>query len=154
MALFCRYSPGATTPAPRPTQSADLRFGLASEEDSLETLQSFLGTTLHRNGGYAVFDFENPERLVFCELKSRRIRHDQHPTAIIGANKVDYAASHQGEFWFAFCYVDGLYAIKYDAELFSHFERFDEYMRGERADVVNRPQQIYYIPVEHLVKVN
>jgi hypothetical protein len=151
MALF-RTTPGVARSLP--TQRADLSFGLASEEDSLETLQSFLGTTLRRKGGYAVMDFENPDRTVFCELKSRRIRHDQHPTAIIGANKVAWAASKPGEHWFAFCYVDGLYVIKYDTELFATFETDENYYRGDRADCQNKAQSIYYIPVEHLTKVN
>jgi hypothetical protein len=135
-----------------PTQYDDLRFGTASEIANLDLLQTFLETTLERKGGYAIFDFENPTKTVFVELKSRRIAHDKYPTAIVGENKVK-ACDDECQYWFAFCYTDGVYVIKYNKELFDTFDRNSSYFRGERSDCYNREQSVVYIPVEHLEKL-
>jgi hypothetical protein len=134
------------------TQRNDIQFGTASEIANLDLLQNFLETTLERKGGYAIFDYENPTKTVFVELKSRRIAHDKYPTAIIGANKVA-ACDDECQYWFAFCYTDGIYVIKYEKMLFDGFERNNSYLRGERSDCYNREQSVVYIPVEHLTKL-
>ena len=137
------------------TQAADIAFGTASELNNLETLQSFIGDTLERQGGYEVFDFANPAKTIYVELKTRRIRHDQYDTAIIGANKIAFCEQvPEVQYWFAFCYSDGIYAIKYDRELFLNFEVRHNYFRGARSDTENRAQSVVLIPVEHLQKVN
>jgi hypothetical protein len=136
------------------TQKADIAFGEASEMTNLDILQNFLDTTLERKGGYAVFDYENPSKTIFVELKTRRIRHDTYDTALIGLNKVAFCNTiNDVDYWFAYCYTDGIFVIKYDKELFDTFEVRHDYRRGPRDDVVNREQSVVLIPTEHLVKV-
>ena len=136
------------------TQAADIAFGEASEHSNLDLLQNFIGDTLHRHGGYEIFDFSNPTKTIFVELKSRRIKHDTYETAMVGLNKVAFAAQAPDvTFWFAFCYSDGVYAIKYDKDLFDDFEVRHNYWRGPRSDTRNKPQSIVFIPVELLKKV-
>ena len=139
----------------RPTQKNDIAFGEASEMSNLDILQSYLDTTLERKGGYAVFDFENPTKTVFVELKTRRIRHDTYDTAIIGLNKIAFCDQIEGvQYWIAFCYTDGVYVIKYDKEIFDKFEVRHDYLRGARDDVYNRPQSVVFIPTDLLTKIN
>jgi hypothetical protein len=135
-------------------QKNDIAFGTNSELMNHELLQMFLDTTLERKGGYAVFDFENPSKTIFVELKSRRIKHDTYDTAIIGLNKIAFS-DHipDAEFWFAFCYLDGLYIIKYDKEVFDTLEVRHDYVRGARNDATNKPSSVVFIPIKLLTKV-
>jgi hypothetical protein len=87
------------------------------------------------------------------ELKSRRIRHDKYPTALIGLNKVEACNDENKDYYFVYCYDDGVFYIKYDKETFLKFERNYEYRRGDRSDCYNYASKIVYIPVEKLVKL-
>lgn len=138
-----------------PTQKNDLAFGEANEMTTHEVLEAYLDTTLERKGGYAVFDFENPTKTIFVELKSRRIKHDQYDTAIIGLNKIAFCDQvNDVDYWIAFCYTDGVFVIKFDKELFDGFEVRHNYQRGFRNDASNRPQSVVMIPTNLLTKVN
>jgi hypothetical protein len=138
-----------------PTQKNDIAFGTKSEQDNLEILQTFLDTQLERKGGYAVFDFENPTKTIFVELKSRRIKSTTFDTALVGFNKVAFASHFKDgtQFWFAFCYTDGIFVIKYDREQFDKYEVRDNYVRGARNDANNKPQKIVLIPIEDLTEL-
>jgi len=137
------------------SQKNDIAFGTASEMTNHDLLQLYLDTTLERKGGYAVFDFENPNKTVFVELKSRRIKHNTYDTAIIGLNKIAFSDQlPEAEFWFAFCYSDGLFVIKYDKEVFDTLEVRHDYMRGPRNDTNNRPSSVVFIPIALLTKVD
>ena len=133
-----------------PTQQADLSFGLGSEDTNRFRIERFLDTTLEKTEEYAVMDWANNAKTVYVELKSRRINHNRYPTAIIGANKIAFCNDPTKEYYFCFSYLDGLYYIKYDAELFANFHRNDSYMRSDRPDCANNEQRIVYIPSELL----
>ena len=137
------------------SQKNDIAFGTASEMTNHDLLQQYLDTKLERKGGYAVFDFENPNKTVFVELKSRRIKHNAYDTAIIGLNKVAFS-DHlpEAEFWFAFCYSDGLYVIKYDKEVFDTLDVCHDYVRGPRNDAHNNASSVVFIPIRLLTKVD
>jgi hypothetical protein len=133
------------------TFASDYKFGIANEIPVQQKLEKFLNTSLVRRGEMALFDYDNTK--IFGEVKTRRIRHDAYPTAIIGANKVNEAQRNpKNTYWFFFDYVDGLYGIKYDEGQFSQYER-TEYSRGDRADFHNRPQECYFIPSGDLVSL-
>lgn len=141
-----------TTP---PTQREDLEFGTKSELTNHEILEHFLNTTLNRKGGYATFDFEDPTKTVFVELKTRRIKHDAYPTTMIGLNKIQFCElDNEVDYWFAYCYTDGIWVIKYDRELFGNFEVCHNYRRGERADAHNHADSVVFIPIEYLTNVD
>ena len=144
------YIPGMKQMA---TQAADLLFGRGSEWNNKTTLETYLNTNLRALGTYDVFDFTNTNNTVYVELKSRRIRHDAYPTAIIGANKVDWCTDPSKTYWFAYAYADGIYIIKYDKELFDTYQRIDEYQRGTRPDCANNPKRVVLIPHQHLTRV-
>jgi hypothetical protein len=135
-------------------QSADLAFGANSEQNLTATLNGHFNTTLNRLGGFHIFDYigEADGRTIEVELKTRRIRHDQYLTAIIGTNKIEYArANHIArDFYFVFCYSDGIYYTKYDPAVFAHLDTDDHYLRGARADCYNGEQRITHIPTSLL----
>jgi hypothetical protein len=142
-------------PVSPPTQRGDLAFGIKSELTNHEILEGFLNTTLNRKGGYSVFDFEDPTKTIFVELKTRRIRHDAYPTALIGMNKIQFCEYDRDvQYWFVFCYTDGIYAIKYDRDVFCDFEISHSFTRGARTDCEQREQSVVFIPVDRLVKVD
>jgi hypothetical protein len=137
------------------TFATDYALGTANEIPVMKRIEKFLGEPLVRRGGMALFDYDNNNetKMIFSEVKTRRIRHDAYPTAIIGANKVDEAQRNPNNtYWFFFDYVDGLYGIKYDEEKFSHYMRCD-YSRGDRSDFHNRPQECFFIPSRDLVRI-
>jgi hypothetical protein len=55
--------------------------------------------------------------------------------------------------FFIFSFFDGVYYIKYNKELFKTFDLLD-FQRRPRPDIVDRKQLYYYIPIEHLKKIN
>lgn len=137
----------------RPTLANDLAYGTGNEKTQLKILENFFKKPLTRRGGYSTFDYDDGATL-FVELKSRRIRHNKYPTAIIGANKVEVAkANPTRSYWFCYAYEDGVFGIQYSKELFDTFECTD-YSRGEREDYHNRPQSCYFIPSEYLQKLS
>ena len=135
------------------TQKADLIFGTGHEEALKSSIEQIAGCPLNRLGGYNIFDYVNDNQTVFVELKSRRIKHNDYDTAIIGLNKVRVACTDpKKDYYFCFNYTDGLYYIKYDKALFSGFESNTQYLRSERNDCFNPAQNIIYVPVERLTR--
>jgi hypothetical protein len=134
------------------SQKDDLVFGAAFEHLRKNDIEKIVGTEIDWVGGYSTFDFKNKSQTVFIELKSRRIKHDDYPTAIIGLNKVRACADPTKSYWFFFNYTDGLYYIRYNESLFNTFRTMNNYMRGDRVGCLNTPQDIVHIPVENLTK--
>lgn len=134
------------------TFKSDYAFGMNHEEKNTELLSKVFKKPLIRRGGCATFDYDDGG-LLSVELKSRRIRHDAYPTTLIGLNKVEWAASNPTrQCWFCWNYVDGVYGLAYDKDLFDTFS-VTEYSRGDRPDYHNRPQKVVWIPREHLTKL-
>lgn len=134
------------------TQSADLAFGTRNEDNIKNQIEGLVGEPLIKQGGYAVMDYTNNTNTLYVELKTRRIRHDSYPTALIGANKIAFCSDPSKSYYFVFCYSDGIYYIKYDKELFDGFDRCDNYYRGERNDCINYAQSVIYIPIGRLTQ--
>lgn len=132
------------------TQVADLAFGTRSEDLIKNQIECIVKTPLTKLGGYSIMDYSNETNTLYVELKTRRIRHDAYATALIGANKIAFCNDPSKEYYFVFCYSDGIYYIKYDKKLFDTFERRDDYYRGERSDCYNPVQSVVYIPISKL----
>jgi hypothetical protein len=135
---------------------ADRTFGAIGEVQAYGILSSTFNTTLKRRGGFYTFDYAGAQptgRTIEIELKTRRIRHDQYPSTMIGQNKIDYCSNPDIDYYFAFNFSDGLYHIKYDKALFDTFERRDDFVRSERSDCYNPAQSVVYIPNNLLIPV-
>jgi len=127
------------------TFASDYAFGTSSELTQQQKLEGYFNTRLERRGGFSCFDYDNGATL-FVELKTRRIKHDQYPTSIIGANKVQTAENNPDKtYWFCYSYLDGIYGIQYSKELFETFTQ-ENYQRGNRSDYNDKPQLCYFIP--------
>jgi hypothetical protein len=88
------------------------------------------------------------------ELKSRRISHNQFPTAIVGTNKIDYCTNPNIVYYFVWVYKDGIFYLKYDKKLFDTFEKDDMYKINYRYDVGRTEMsKIVRIPYKHLTKI-
>lgn len=132
-----------------PTKNEDLNFGLTSEENNRKTLEKFFGCGLLKTGTYDPMDYTDEAHTIFIEMKTRRIRHNQYPTALIGKNKVDFCKTSNATCYFVYVYVDGMFYVKYDPSLFDTFECAD-FERGWREGGIQPKQLFYYIPHEHL----
>jgi hypothetical protein len=130
------------------TQQADLAFGEANEHRLTDTLNAYFNTTLERRGGYNLFDYigNTNGKTIEVELKTRRIPHDKYPTALIGYNKVAYCDDPDKDYYFVFCYSDGIYYIKYDPKVFIHFDIDRSFVRSSRSDCSNTTQTVLLIP--------
>lgn len=134
------------------SQKEDILFGTGQEKTVMNDIQHIVGDNIILKSGWSLFDYQNESNTVFVELKSRRIRHDAYPTALIGLNKVEACNDPTKKYWFCFNYIDGLYYIQYDKALFDTFERNDSYWRTPRTGCANREQRVVYIPVSSLRK--
>jgi hypothetical protein len=135
------------------TQQADVAFGSQSEDALLATLDSCFGGRLQRTEPYHPMDFANSSKTVYVELKTRRIKHNAYPTALIGWNKVQFCSDPTKDYYFVYRYTDGLFYIKYSKEEFGTFRTEWNYVRGERVDCVNPASSVVHIPVEKLKPV-
>jgi len=140
-------------PGDAPTLRNDLTFGLASETQNIRWIQNFLGTTLEKTSTYSVMDWTSTDNTIYVELKTRRIKHDAYPTAIIGQNKVAFCSDPNKKYYFCYSYLDGLYYIKYDADVFANFERNNDYHRSYRPDTSNNASGVIFIPVNLLTSL-
>jgi hypothetical protein len=136
------------------TKENDLSFGTSNEVPVLDKIQTFFGKKFIRQGGYSIMDYVDETKTIYVELKTRRITHNRYTTGMVGLNKIEFCKDPNVEYYFCFCYTDGLFYIKYNKDLFDTFERNLDYYRGERADCVNSAQSIVYIPINYLNKIN
>lgn len=132
-----------------PTKNDDLNFGLNSEKIHKTTLETFFGCGLKKTGTYDPMDYTDEAQTIFVEMKTRRINHNQYPTALIGKNKVDFCAKSDATCYFFYVYRDGMFYIKYDKELFDTFA-CEDFERGWREGGIQPKQLFYYIPHQHL----
>jgi hypothetical protein len=137
--------------------AADRAFGAMGETQASGILNSAFNTTLERRGGFHTFDYGGTlptGRTIELELKTRRIRHDQYPTTMVGRNKIEYCTNPNTDYYFVFNFSDGMYYIKYDSVLFATFECRNDFVRSQRSDCYNPVQSVVYIPNNLLISVN
>lgn len=134
---------------------ADKQFGSYNERQYLPTFSRFFNTTLQKTEDeFDPLDYCDVPKNIYVELKSRRIKHNDYETCLIGANKVakceeNLRANPNTKHYFCYAYTDGLYYIEYNTELFSTFKR-NLYQRGERSDITDNPKETVFIPTNLL----
>jgi hypothetical protein len=132
------------------SQAADLSYGVSREVSLHNQIEELVGDSIERKGGMSVFDYTNKAKTVYVELKSRRIKHDDYATALIGLNKVEACTNPDVDYYFVYSYLDGIYYIKYDKTEFATFEVDTTYQRSDREDCPNKPSAVVYVPVKKL----
>ena len=130
------------------SQQQDLIFGLDQEKIVLPILEKYFNDKIqHTKDKYSKFDFQG-EKFKY-ELKSRKIKHNQYKTALLGYNKKPDDTQEQ---YFIFNYIDGIYYIKYEDTLFNSFDVKD-FQRNKRIDYNDTLKPHYFIPYEKLTKI-
>jgi hypothetical protein len=126
----------------------DYNYGIECEDKVLEILNKNFnidGEIRKSNSIYSSYDFISNN---YCyELKSRNNRYDEYPTTLIPKYKCN-----RDNLYLLFYFTDGLYYIKYDKDLFETFE-VKQFKRNDRVDKIQKPVDYYYIPVEHLTRI-
>jgi hypothetical protein len=79
------------------------------------------------------------------EVKSRRINYNQYPTTIIPTDKV------MDNIYFLFNFIDGLYYIRYNKEVFSKFKI--DYFHRRDGGQNNKNKLYFYIPINELTQI-
>jgi hypothetical protein len=131
------------------SKTEDMNFGLKSEENNKATLETFFRCGLKKTGKYDPMDYVDEGQTIFIEMKTRRINHNQYPTALIGKNKVDFCKTTNATCYFVYVYLDGMFYVKYDPELFDSFDCHD-YQRGWREGGIAPVSPYVFIPHENL----
>lgn len=131
----------------------DRRFGLKNQQQVMPFIEKHLGISLTENHNYHEMDFCNNEKTIYVELKSRRVTHNQYPTALIGKNKIDFCNQDlQKEYYFFWKYEDGIYYLKYNKTIWDTF-KVELYQRNKRIDVVDNPSDTIHVPHKYLIKL-
>ena len=124
-------------------QTKQLTFGLNNENYILTIAKNVFSKDIKKSlYKFSKYDFFcNTTKFIF-ELKSRRIAHDQYPTAIINKCKFVYP-----NMIIIFNYLDGLFYIDYDEDLFASFISTLQYING-----YTQTQEVIHIPSKYLTK--
>ena len=134
----------------------DKIYGLNNEEKYLESLSKYFNTTFKKyDNNYSLLDFYSDDKK-FIEMKSRRINHNQYPTAIFNAHKIDefnrININNDSKFYIVFVYLDGIYYIEYNKEIFTKFE-MKKFKRFEREGKIDYLNFCYFIPTNLLKEI-
>ena len=128
----------------------DFEYGEYNEKFYLEFLkEKFDNSLIKTHDKYALFDYENFDKSLFIELKTRRkCSSYTYTDTMIGLNKIDYCKNNKNNtYYFVFKFNDGLYYYKFD-------ERPLNYRKGGRCDRnINEIKDYCYIPTNYLTKL-
>lgn len=130
-------------------KTQDIKFGLEKENENYEIIKNYFNCgDLIKSSKYGIIDFYNDSH--YIELKSRRINYTDYNTSIIGKNKIDYFKKLKKECYIIINYLDGLYYIKYDSDIFNNFDIKNEVIirDNKKENKIN-----YHIPVNLLKKI-
>jgi hypothetical protein len=130
-------------------KTQDLKFGLEKENENYDIIKNFFNCgELKKTSKFGIIDFYNKTH--YIELKSRRINYDDYETSIIGKNKIDYFKKLKQECYIIINYIDGLYYIKYENDLFNTFDIKNEVIirDNKKENKIN-----YHIPIIYLKKI-
>ena len=125
----------------------DYAFGKTSEERALIKMCQFFNQCIRPTTEFCKWDFESDTTIY--ELKSRKVYSNTYDEVMIGYNKIQPIRKPQ---YFLFNFIDGLFYIKYDEEVFMDFE-LKLFKREGRTDYNDKPQVVCYIPNKYLTKI-
>lgn len=134
------------------SKALDLKMGDDYEKTTIDILRHFWNDETIRNtkdiynDKYCKWDFESADGCKW-EHKSRRIKKDQYETAFMPVCK----AVDAKKLYYCWTYLDGFYYLQYEEELFKTFGR--KWLKIWRDGKYDPPQEVFEIPVKHLVKL-
>ena len=138
-----------------PTYLEDVMFGAANEDKCQPLLERHLNESLTKTSRYCAFDFHNPNKTTWIELKSRRIASDEITHAQLSAHKLLHCDDPTKTYYISFWYDsdEALYIIKYDKALFKTFGRQTNFYRSARDGDRTRPTTMILIPMSEMTLV-
>jgi len=122
---------------------SDIKFGFKNEKDTIHIIRLYFQDNIQKMKRYDKYDFMGES--CYYELKSRRNKYLDYPTTLIPSDKIDDTKN----IIFIFNFIDGLYYIKYNKEIFDTFEK-KPFKRRQRIDYNDKEKDYYYIPIEAL----
>lgn len=128
-------------------KALDLKYGDMNEITLTPILQKFFedDSLAKVKDPYGVIDFIGDK--VHCELKSRRIKHAQYPTCLIGCSKIAKFKLRENNCFIVYKYLDGLFYIKFDKDL---FENFVVDLQCTWRDGICEKSNVMHIPIKYL----
>jgi len=126
---------------------ADYVFGKTEEERVLMKMCRFFNEEIKPTSKYCKWDFESDATIY--ELKSRKVNSKTYDEVLINYSKIQPIHKPQ---YFLFNFIDGLFYIKYDEELFTNFE-LKLFKREGRTDCKDKADVCCYIPNKYLTKL-
>jgi hypothetical protein len=129
----------------------DLKTGFDTEAEVFAKLKTLpYCEDLELISGYSIIDGKGANAEL--ELKSRRIVHNEYPTAIIGCNKID-AFSKNGKLHNYVCwkYNDGIFYLKINLDHFKN--RYKKGVQRVERDGKVEYSDCFYIPYNVLSKL-
>jgi len=136
----------------------DKKFGHNNEMQYLNILSNYFKTTFKKyDSDYSLLDFYSNDKK-YLEMKSRRINHNQYPTAILNTHKIEefnnrININNDSKLYIVYIYLDGIYYIEYNQEIFNKFET-KNFKRNERNGKIDIFNFCYFIPTNLLIKIN
>lgn len=125
----------------------DYLIGKTQETKVLEQINKFFKDNIKQvDDKYSSYDFIGDK--YFYELKSRTNVYKAYPTTMIGGDKIIEGKSQI----FLFKFLDGLYYIEKDEDLFKTFVK-EDFVRHKRMDYVDIKKKYIFIPINKLKKI-
>jgi hypothetical protein len=120
----------------------DYIYGEQQENKLYEIIKNGFewSTPLQKGTRYSKYDYYNDDTNI--ELKSRKNKYKTYPTTMLTLNKL----STDKELLLLFNFIDGVYFIQYDKDMFSKFEVKD----FSRANLRGDEKKHIYIPITKL----
>ena len=129
----------------RTLNDADRRRGDLKEREVLPKLIKHLGIDMKKTlNQYSPYDFENKEKKIRAELKSRTISVHSEYTTFMPVHKKN--SKGDGRLYFVFDFPDGLFIIEYTEKLFNNFETV--FMKNG-----NKETETFKIPIRLLTRI-
>jgi len=120
-----------------------LQYGLSNESNILLIIQNVFSKSIQKSKyKYSKYDYFDKQTKYIFELKTRRIRHDQYPTALLNVCKINYK-----NMIIIYEYTDGYFYIEYDTDLFKSFTSNLQHING-----YTQTQEVINIPYHFLIK--
>lgn len=129
-------------------QQQDIIYGELEEDRLMDILNEKWNTNLRRVGSSSILDFITGNNEYYVEIKSRRNKHNQYPTTMIGYNKIAYIKKHNLNCVFVFAFTDGDYYYTYNDN-----DNFTIATGGREDRGKQEFNKYYYIPIEKLNKL-
>jgi len=120
-----------------------LEYGLSNENKVLLFIKNVFSKNIEKSKyKYSKYDYFDKQSKYIFELKTRRITHNQYPTALLNVCKINYK-----NLIIIYEYTDGLFYVVYDEELFNTFDS-----NLQRINGYNQSQEVINIPYQFLTK--